>query len=170
MPVREEGVREPCAAILDILIDPDRGIVEGFFVEIGLLLGTEVLFLSTNDVRRFGTTVEIAHREVLGPLTERIRLQEISDSCRPVLSQRIVTESGRFIGRCRDVQFETKTFRLEWLFPRKWLRWGVALPIHDVVRIGREAIVVRDAVAPKPVEVSAEASMTLPQLTSEPAT
>jgi hypothetical protein len=50
------------------------------------------------------------------------------------------------LGRCRDVQFDTTTFHMEWLMPRRWLRWKPGIPTSSIVKVTRDAIVVRDAV------------------------
>jgi uncharacterized protein YrrD len=85
-----------------------------------------------------------------------------------VLGQKIMTESGRAVGMCKDVQFETKTFRLEWIFPRTWFHWKEAVPRTAILRVQREAIVIRDPA--EPAMTPAEAVLkTLEPLASSPA-
>lgn len=147
MPVVAENEDSVPGQIAGIFIHPDTGTVEGFFVQTGGLFGGQELFLATADIRHWGTRVRVRSEDVLSPPGERVRLQSIVQENRPLLGQNILTKSGTRVGRCRDVQFETKTFRLEWLFPRRWLRWGSPVPASAIIEVKREAIIVRDAFA-----------------------
>lgn len=144
--ITDEEVTEEIGTINGILIHPDTGRVEGFFVRVRGFLRAEDLFLSSFDIQRWGLRVVVRDRDVLAPLSDHIRFQTLRGEGRGVLGQRIVTETGRSLGRCADVQFETKTFRVEWLWPRKLFWWGTPLPITQVVEVRKDAIVVRDTV------------------------
>lgn len=147
MPVVPENGDVTLGQITGIFIHPDTGCIEGFFVRAGGMFGGGELFLSAMDIRHWGTRVRVLSEDVLSPFEERVRLQDIAGEERPVLGQNIRTKSGTRLGRCRDVQFETKTFRLEWLFPRGWFRWGIPVPASAIIEVRREAVIVRDAFA-----------------------
>lgn len=142
----DEAAGEMIGLITDILIHPDTGKVEGFFV------GGHHLFLASSDIARFGAIVAVRRGDGVGPVDELIRLKPLLSDPRTVLGQRILTESGKNPGRCRDVQFDTKTFRLEWIFPRWHFLWGTALPVSSIVEIRPDAIIVRDTVLPQKEE------------------
>lgn len=151
MSVVDEDGTEELGRIAHVLIHPDTGKVEGFFVKVpGLLLRTETLFLATEDIQRWGLRVVVRGPDVLSPVVERIRLQTLLEDGRPVLSQRIQTDTGKYMGRCGDVQFETEHFMVEWLWPRKLWRWGMPLPLVLIVEVRKDAIVVRDPAATAP--------------------
>ena len=139
---------EMLGALSGILIDPDTGRIEGFFVHEKALLSSGDSFLSTVDILHWGARIVVRSRDVLAPVEERIRLRPLLASPRPLLGQRIVTEGGQFLGRCGDVQFSTKDFRIEWLFPRRWWRFGIPIPVSQIIDVRREAVVVRDLVVP----------------------
>jgi len=147
MPIVTENDDTVTGQITGIFLNPDTGVVEGFFTGATGMFGGQELFLAAQDIRHWGTRVRILSEDMLSPLEERVRLEEMAQEHRPVLGQLIVTKSGTRLGRCRDVQFETKTFRLEWLFPRGWLRWGIPVPASAIIEVKREAIIVRDAFA-----------------------
>ena len=157
MSVVDEDGTEELGRIAHILIHPDTGKVEGFFVKVpGLLLRTEMLFLATEDIQRWGLRVVVRGPDVLSPVAERIRLQTLLEDGRPVLLQRIQTDTGKYMGRCGDVQFETEHFMVEWLWPRKLWRWGMPLPLVLIVEVRKDAIVVRDPAAPAPEKTERE--------------
>jgi sporulation protein YlmC with PRC-barrel domain len=146
MPVTEERTEEHVAALSGILIHPDQGKIEGFFVRIPSFLQSDERFLSTTDIMHWGNRIRIRNAEMLSPLEDLLRLQQLSDEPRPVIGQKIVTENGAYVGMCKDVQFDTRVFMLEWLFPRKFFRWGIAIPASSIVQVRPDAIVVRDSV------------------------
>lgn len=146
MLVVEEGTELQLGTLQGILIHPDTGKIEGCFVRVAGVLRSELLFVSSLDVLRFGARVYVRSSEVLSPIEDRIRLQPLLEEGRTILGQRIRTEGGRTLGRCRDVQFDTKRFVIEWLFPQRFWRWLGPLPASDIVEVRREAVIVRDPV------------------------
>lgn len=134
-----------------IVLHPDTGIVEAFTVRVpaGMFSHRDLLLLPM-DILHWGLRVVVRHGDVLAEPEDVVRLQPLLAGNRPVLGQRMVTESGRRLGRCGDLQFSTKDFRLEWLFPRRFLRWPqVPVPASQILEVRRDAIVVRDAVVPQ---------------------
>ncbi|MEK7218121.1 MAG: hypothetical protein AAB728_01505, partial [Patescibacteria group bacterium] len=74
----------------------------------------------------------------------------------PILGQRVVTDTGRTLGRCVDAQFETEFFMVEWLLLRKFWRWRPSLPLSQVLEVRKDAIVVRDPLSPVPEKAKEE--------------
>ncbi len=143
----EETGRRVLGALTGIVLDPDRGTVEGFFVRSGGFFAP-VFFLSVLDVRRFGAVITVRGPEVLCPPDDVIRVATLIKEGRPVLGQPIQTESGAELGTCRDVQFDTAHFMLEKIFPGSLLRWGTPLPANQILEVRPDAIIVRDTAAP----------------------
>jgi len=143
-PVVEDMTEEPIGTISGILLHPDLGKVEGFFVAIRGFLHTTELFLPAPDIRHWGSRVRIRDADVLAPIEDHVRLQRLMEEGRLLLLQPIVTESGRPLGICRDVQFQTSTYMLEWIFPRRFFRWGRPIPANAIIEVRPEAIIVRE--------------------------
>src|SRR5437870_58338 len=91
MPVSTDDPPEMVGILSGVLLHPDTGKVEGFFVEGGV---EQHLFLSSIDVRRWTNRVVIRSPDMLAPVEERIRLQPLLQDGRPLLHQPIRTESG----------------------------------------------------------------------------
>lgn len=140
--------QEPLGTLGSLLIHPDTGAVEGIRFSAGGL-GRGEHCVSSLDIVHWGLRIDVRDADVAGPLGECVRLQEALREGRTVLGQRMLTEGGFFLGRCADVQFDTERFQVEWLFPRKWFRWGRPLPIASVLEIRPDAIIVREAEAPE---------------------
>jgi sporulation protein YlmC with PRC-barrel domain len=156
MPVVDDGSDEAIATVSGVFLHPDLGTLEGLFVQ--GQNGEE--FLSVQDIIHWGRAVVVRDGDVLGPLEERVRLSALWAEGRTVLGQRIATESGDIVGRCADVQFETDTFRLEWLFPRRWFRWKRPIPAGAIIEVRPEAVCVRDAEVPVAAAATAAANLT----------
>jgi hypothetical protein len=142
MDVVAEAGQETVGRVAGILLNPDTAAVEGFFL---FRDGErEPLFLAAADVRRFGTVLTVADTSRVSPVEDRVRLRPLLQDKRPVLGQRVRTERGRNLGICRDIQIGTRSMRMEWLFPKRFWRWGVALPASAITEITEAAIVIRD--------------------------
>ena len=137
----------------DPLIDPDRGKIVAFFVKTPS--SPEPLLLQTQDILSWGKRVHIREPESMGPVDDMLRLQPFLQDDRPLISQRIRTKSGVTLGKCRDIQFNTEHFEVEWLFPRKFLKKALPLPASDILEITKEAIIVKDQ-TPREEKVSVE--------------
>jgi sporulation protein YlmC with PRC-barrel domain len=120
-------------ALSGIFIHPDTGKVEGITVSVPSgMLGSCDVFCGSPDIAHWGAVIQVSGPDALAPLEDRVRFAPILAEKRTVLGQRIRTELGRGLGICRDVQFDTEKMKVEWLFPRTWLRWGIALPLSEV--------------------------------------
>jgi len=144
LPVVEQGTEEMIGFLSGILLNPDSSKVEGFYVRVPSFLGFRELFCSSLDISRWGMQVELHDREVLAPAGERIRLQPLLEDGRTILGQRMRTKSGVKLGMCKDVQFDTDKMRVTWLFPKRFMKWGVAVPISEVIEVTKDAVIVND--------------------------
>lgn len=148
MPVVDDGSGDLLGAVSGIFLHPDTGTVEGLFVKTAN--GEE--FLAAADIGHWGRTIVVRNSETLSPLEDRVRLLALWNEGRTIVGQPVVTEGGTVLGRCRDVQFETETFRLEWIFPRRWLRWRRPIPAGAIVEVRADAVCVRDVDVPAPTK------------------
>ncbi len=144
MPIRAENTEEVVGSVSGILLHPDRGTVEGFFVHAPGFLSSSSLFLQTFDIAHFGRFILIRDHDRVGLPGDFLRIQPLLVDSRTILGQRIRTESGVSVGTCRDVQFETGSMRLEWLFAKRWFRWRDPIAAREIVEVRPEAIIVRD--------------------------
>ena len=150
--VVDEQTQQTLGGISGVLLHPDTGNVVGFFVVgMGYLAGQE-LFLLAADILSWGTKVHIRSEDRLTPPQDLIRLVALLEHPRPILGQKIVTQRAkRTLGTCSDVQFDTKHFQLEWLFPRRFFMEGRPIPASDIIEVTQKAIIVREPLKPRSV-------------------
>jgi len=168
MPVTDEA-EDDLGHVSGILINPDLGKIEGFFVAVSSFFRTHELFLSVQDILHVGTRIRIRHPESLSPVEDVMRLATLLGDGRNVIGHVIVTGSGKMNGKCVDIQFETKTFHLEWLFPKRWFRWTRPISRVEIVQI-RNEIIIRDPSAPAKVSATDVVMQTIEPLVGPTAT
>ena len=143
--VVEDRFQTALGRIDEMLIDPDTGQVIGFFVAIPSFFSSEESFLPSVDILSWGTVVHVRDPDRLAPPEEVLRIAPILAGKRRILGQRIITEKAKSsLGRCCDVQFSTKRFTIEWLFPRKFFFSRTPIPASDIVRVTPAAIIVKE--------------------------
>ena len=149
-PVVDEQTQQTLGVLSQMLLHPDTGNVVGFFVRgIGLTEGQE-LFLLAADILSWGTKVHIRNEDRLSPAEDLIRIAALLEHPRPILGQKILTQKAkRALGTCCDVQFDTKYFQLEWLFPKKFFMEGRPIPASDIVEVTKKAVIVREPLKPR---------------------
>lgn len=148
MQVVDDGVQQVVGFLDDPLVDPDTGRIAGFFV-VPAFFGAEELFLQSVDIVSWGTRVHILEEDRLGPPEEFVRLQERFTDTRSFLGQTIRTKgTNRTLGILADLQFNTRHFTVEWLFPRRFFILRSPIPVTDVLEVTPEAVWVRDPLRP----------------------
>lgn len=144
MPLVDDRNDDLLATVSGVFLHPDLGKLEGLFVRTER--GEE--FLATSDIAHWGRSIVVRDPDAVAPLEERVRLSALWEEGRPVIGQKIVTESGLMVGSCADIQFETETFRLEWLFPRRFFRWKPPIPAGAIIEVRADAVRVREMEVP----------------------
>lgn len=144
IPIIDDGTQQIAGFLDSPLMDPDTGRILGFFV-IHSFLPSSALFLQTLDIVAWGTRVHIRSEDCLSPPEELIRLRSALEDPRSFIGQRIrVKGTNRYLGICSDVQFSTKQFLSQWIFPRKFFIARQPLPMSDVLEVTPDAVWVRD--------------------------
>lgn len=125
-----------------LLCDPDRGAVVGFFVH----TSAAHLFLSVHDIVSWGAYIHIRDADRLADPHDIVRVRHLLADPRVILGQRIITQRAKMkLGVCRDVQFDTRRFMLEWLFPTVFFFFSrPPVPVADIIEVKRNAIIVRE--------------------------
>ena len=156
MEVIDDGAGTVLARVSGILIHPDSGKVEGFFVRPLGGLDTQGSFVASIDILTLGTCITVRGDDALCDPADILRLAQLLGDPRTVLGQHMRTQSGAAIGRCADVQFDTKSMHLQWLFPKRWWRWGPPVSVKEIIEVRPEAIILRDPAPLETVEAEQE--------------
>ncbi len=147
--ILDDSTQETVGFIDRPLINPDTGSIVGFFVKTYMSFSS--LFLQTQDIISWGTSVHIRSIDRIGEPHDFVRFQSLFEESRPFLFQNIVTkETGRSLGICADIQFSTRHYTIEWIFPRRWFFFfGTPLPVSSILEVTHDAILVRSTLHQK---------------------
>lgn len=128
--------------VTDLVFDADRGKLLALLVRTSA--SPSLFALQTQDILSWGKRIHIRDPEVLGAVSDIVRLQPFLRDRRRIIRQPIRTKGGVSLGKCADFQFTTEHFELEWIFPRRFLQKGIPLPASDIIEITDEAIIVKE--------------------------
>ncbi len=155
MSVVDDQTQEIVGFLTDPLIDPDTGRILGFFVAVVGEWSEGRHFLSVSDIAAWGTKIHVRSAHKLSPADELIRLRKHLDDMRTFLGQAIrIRGSGRTLGKCADIQFDTRQFGVEWLFPKGWFFFRPPVSSSEILEVTEGAIWIQDSL--RPVQERAE--------------
>lgn len=139
MQVLDDSTQQTEGFIDRPLIDPDTGKIIGFFV-VPVSFGASMLFLQSIDIAAWGTVVHIRSVDCLCPPEDVVRLRSAFEDPRTFLGQPIKIKKGATLGILADVQFNTKNFIVEWLFPRKFFFLRQPVAVTEILEVTKTAI------------------------------
>lgn len=150
------------------LIDSDTGKIVGFFVH-SFEMGRELL-LQSIDITSWGTRVHILSEDRLGPPEDFVRFEKLLTDGRTFLGQTIrVQGTGRSLGKLCDVQFSTRHFLVEWIFPRRFFFAQTPIAASEIVEVTPEAVWIKNPVRPIKEEKREEEEVAVPAVLPESA-
>lgn len=104
--------------VTGILIDPDTGMVEAFWVKaLNLPLGKVIL--RSVDILELKKHLYVTSEKVLAQAEDVIRISEILRDGRVFLGNVVQSEAGRTYGYCDDISFDCVTFVLKKIHARR---------------------------------------------------
>jgi hypothetical protein len=150
--ILDDTTQETLGFIDSPLINVDTGVIVGFFVRV--FYSSEMLFLQTQDIVSWGISIHIRSIDHLGESKDFFRLSRFFEDPRFFLKQKIYyDEPKEIVGICSDVQFSTRHFRLEWMFPRRWFFFArEPIAISEVLEVTADAIFVRPPLRGQKIE------------------
>ncbi len=149
LPIVEQQEEKAVGNLSGVLINPDSGKIEGFYISVKKFVGTNEMFISYLDVLKWGTKIQIKDSDVIAPAEDRVRLASLLKDPRRVINQIVKTKSGKKLGVCKDIQFDTDKMQLTWIFPKRLFGWGIAVPATEIIEVTEKEILVKDMEVPK---------------------
>ncbi|MBN2307316.1 PRC-barrel domain-containing protein [Candidatus Peregrinibacteria bacterium] len=134
--------------VSDIVIDPDSGMVEAFWVRPATLpFGNAIL--RTSDVLELKKHIYIRSDKVLAQAEDVIRINEILEDGRKFLGCLVQSEAGQSYGRCIDLSFDTDTYALKQIYTRKSLLGLITLDerlfsYENIIKVLPNLILIND--------------------------
>jgi len=136
------------ATVSGIIVDPDTGIVEAFWVK-PTTLNVRSAILRVPDIVELKKNFYINSDKVLAQAEDVIRISEILTDGRTFLRNSVKNEAGHSYGTCVDLGFDTKTFALRHIYSKRSVLGLITLDerifsYNNIIRVLPEMILVDD--------------------------
>lgn len=146
-----DGTRQ--GEVHDVVYHPEQGRLIGFFVRRGggLFGGNESFWLGEESIHAIGEDAVTIDTPALLSAVEGNHPERNVEGGEPVLGKRLLTQGGKFLGNIDDVLIDRASRRVVayevsgglW---HDLMRGQTAVPIPQVLTIGRDAVIVPDTV------------------------
>lgn len=161
LPVLTTKTGEKLCKIKDFIIDSDSGKFLGIFcVKLGFIFTTK-FFIRIENIENFGqNAVMVEDGSVLENPYQNERVSRIIKSKISIKNNKVLTESGDDLGEVKNYEVDVEAAKMAKIIVsggifRDFFRGELIIPSVQIVSIGRDAIIVRDAVV-KEAEGAAE--------------
>lgn len=141
------------AVVSGIIIDPDTGMVEAFWVKPVTLLVRNAI-LKTSDIVEFKKNLYVKSNKVLAQAEDVIRISEILEDGRTFLGNSIQNEAGHSYGACFNLAFDTQTYALKQIHCKRSILGIITLDerifsYNNIIKVLPEMILVEDVATKK---------------------
>jgi len=136
------------ATISGIIVDPDTGMVDAFWVK-PTTLSVRSAILRASDIVELKKNFYIKSDKVLAQAEDVIRISEILEDGRTFLGNVVQNEAGHSYGTCVNLAFDTQTFALKQIYSRRSILGVITLDerifsYSNIIRVLPEMILVDD--------------------------
>jgi sporulation protein YlmC with PRC-barrel domain len=155
LPIIELENQSKLASVLDVVIEPKNGKVLGLIAKVGNLLPRDLLVAARDLSQVLPTAILVADVDRVTAIDEVVRANELYKKHFTLYGKKVVTESGKLLGKVNDYLIDDELLTLAKLYIRHLFSDRI-IPYTAVVRIDDKAIVVKDDF--EAISASAEAN------------
>lgn len=147
---------QPLGVLRDPIVDPENGKLAGYFFGHGLFYSKQDV-LSADDIVTYDENRVVVHRsDIVRKVKEEPRVRKILQQKVPVLGAKVLTESGKFLGRANDLLLDTELNMIVKYYVHGLMQDRIIAAEH-VITIDKRGIIVDDT-APQAAGAAVEAS------------
>lgn len=145
--------------VANVLLNTDKGLVAAFFLS---LIGDRIVI--PVDILELNNAIVIHSEKDIVRIDEVQRVSEVKEKGQYILTKKVYTESGIYLGRVFDFSFDTKEFRLKKIYANKVFLWILfpqksLIDARHIIDIQPRKVIVRDAVVQE-IEMTMNKSLT----------
>jgi sporulation protein YlmC with PRC-barrel domain len=137
---------EVLGLVIDFIINPEQGKIEGFWVRTVGLFGRKMI-LPAKDIVEWKVKLYVHDENSFCEPADLVRLADILENEITVYNKKVITTTGIYIGRVYDFNFELESCHLLNFFIVKKLLFFTLqrriVPLKEVVEINQEAIIIK---------------------------
>lgn len=146
--VLEQDSGDLLAMVNGIVVNPDSGMVEAFWVK-PATIPVKNAILKTSDILDFKKNLYIRSDKVLAQADDVIRISEILEDGRQFIGSRVQNEAGDSYGVCDSLSFDTDTYALKQISSRKSILGLMTLDerifsYENIIKVLPDIVLVKD--------------------------
>lgn len=147
LPVVEDDSIRALTTVKDVVVDPERGKVLAFVVDVG-----RNLIITPMDVISWHDVLHIRSRDEIISGDDVLRIQTVQKRGGRIFHNRVETKDGKYLGKVVDYSIDSHLMDLKKLFVAKDIiglfRYdGRVIPAKNILEILPEKIVVKEDLA-----------------------
>jgi uncharacterized protein YrrD len=144
-PVAIEGSNRPLHTVKDLILDPDRGDLLAFVVDIN-----KNLIVMPSDVLHWSAALVINGMDAIIEAEDVIRVNSVLEDGRGYIESKVETESGEHLGKVFDLTIDDKNDKIRNLYVAKGFLGLVRyqariIPVDQIIEILEDKIMVKDS-------------------------
>jgi len=113
---REDG--EPLALLKDFIVNPENGKIEGIWVK-PLTLPLSIGVIRSDDITEWKSSIYVQDSSAIAESCDIIRITDVLTKNARFIGNRLQNESGSYIGKAYDFDFDTQKLYLMNLYSKK---------------------------------------------------
>jgi uncharacterized protein YrrD len=143
LPIIELENQTKLASVLDIIVEPKNGKVLGILAKVGQILVKDQLVAARDISQVLPTAILVADGERVTAIDEVVRINELYKKRFSLFGKKVVTKSGKLLGKVNDFLIDEESLSLVKLYVRHLLSDRI-IPYSAVIKIDDKAVVVKD--------------------------
>ena len=109
---------EPLGLIKDVILDTDKGKIEGFWVKPASLMA-DYLILDIKDILEWKKNIYVKSEEVFAEPGEIIKIEALLEKNVLLIDNAAQNEEGEYLGDVFNYDFEDKTYLIKTIYTQK---------------------------------------------------
>ncbi|MBU0577321.1 PRC-barrel domain-containing protein [Patescibacteria group bacterium] len=152
-PILDFDDGNPLAMLKDVIIDPDTGKIEAFWVKPLTILASDAV-IQSQDIVEWKKNIYVKDDSVIADPADIIRISDILSRATYIIGNRVQNEEGEFYGRVYNIDFDTETFYLKQIYVEKSILGLISLgrrifSFDSIVEVLPGSIIVKDKATKK---------------------
>ena len=141
------------AVLQDVVVDPETGKIEAFWVK-PLALSISDAIIQSSDIAEWKKNIYVKNESVISDPAEIIKITEILTKKTYVIGNRVRNQKGKNYGRVYDLDFNTDTFYVRQIYVQKSI-FGIfkylnrIFSFDSIIEVTEKAIIIDDETSKK---------------------
>lgn len=142
LPVIELENQKKVASVIDLVIEPKNGKLLGLLVRVGAILPKNQLVAARDINQLLPTAILVGDTEKITEIDEVVRVKELYKKKYGLIGRKVVTKSGKMLGKINDFLIDSDAFGLTKIYVRNLFSDRI-IPYSAVIKMDK-VVTVKD--------------------------